>query len=120
MSRSRFGAWTRRRLSIALPGALAAWSLADPRATRGKKRKKKRCPRIDRCPQRGCCECLNNPSSSALCVLVDATDEADIIDACEAACPAGTQESVFNVVDGAANFCGPDNLCTRVVCPVAI
>jgi hypothetical protein len=121
MDGSHFDTLTRRRFGAALPAALgAAWALAEPGRARKKKRKRRCPPKPNLCPRRGCCECRVAGGQSAQCTLVDGTDEASLTAACAAFCPQGTQPSVFNAANEQANFCGVDNFCAQVACPVPL
>ncbi|MGH2615954.1 MAG: hypothetical protein ACRDJC_11990, partial [Thermomicrobiales bacterium] len=66
----RVAARVSRRASLLALGGTALLAAADPprlAATKGKKKGKKRCPKIDRCPRKACCVC---DGAEQRCVLI--------------------------------------------------
>jgi hypothetical protein len=109
---SALGAGTGRRGAIAGLVAGTAGVFSQRPST---KAGKKKCKKVNLCPQRSAYGCLDNT-----CTLIKGTDQATILSQCQAFCGEGNFNGVNLPIPGLANFCASNGTRTLVECPVPL
>lgn len=107
-----------RRRAVAGFVAATAGLFRAQTAGAADQRKKKRCTF---CPQRACCDCTNDFQTATKCALIEASNQTDIQNACDAFC--GGHNHVFTVnfkIAGVANVCAASNACAVKTCPIPV
>ncbi len=122
VSRTIAGTGRRQALAGLLAGATALGT-RHLAAARKRKKKGKKCPKRNPCPQRACCSCRSEKDGPATkCItfegIANINDAQDLcIDFC------GSLDLLFKfnfLVPNLANFCRADFDCTVKQCPVKV